>query len=108
MAGRPANAACRLDRRDPVIVDEAVDKRRAVAIDSLRPVGQEADRNAGLPDAITPCFWYLERLERIHSARCLLSQVRWYPTMLRPKSIDQQMLATKGLVGDSASPSLRS
>jgi hypothetical protein len=45
--------ACRLDRRDPFIVDEAVDKRRAVAIESrLRPVGQEADRNAGLPDGI--------------------------------------------------------
>jgi hypothetical protein len=26
--------ACRLDRGDPVIVDEAVDKRRAVAIES--------------------------------------------------------------------------
>jgi hypothetical protein len=26
--------ACRLDRRDPFIVDEAVDKRRAVAIES--------------------------------------------------------------------------
>jgi hypothetical protein len=101
--------ACRLDRGDPVIVDEAVDKRRAVAIESrLRPVGQEADRNAGLPEAITPCFWYLERIERIHSARWPLSQVRWYPKMLRPKSIDQQMLATKGLAGDSVSASLRS
>jgi hypothetical protein len=40
--------ACRLDRGDPVIVDEAVDKRRAVVIESrLRPVGQKADRNAG-------------------------------------------------------------
>jgi hypothetical protein len=28
--------------------------------------------------------------------------------MLRPKSIDQQMLATKGLAGDSVSASLRS
>jgi hypothetical protein len=35
-----------------------------------------------------------------------MSRVRWYPTMLRPKSIDQQMLATKGLAGDSASASL--
>src|ERR1700752_2088858 len=38
MAGRPANAECRrasrLDRRDPVIVDEEIDKRRAVAIES--------------------------------------------------------------------------
>jgi hypothetical protein len=41
-------SACRLDRREPVIVDEEVDKRRAVAIESrLRPVGQEADRNRG-------------------------------------------------------------
>jgi hypothetical protein len=37
----------RFDRRDPFIVDEEVDKRRAVAIKSrLGPTGQEADRNA--------------------------------------------------------------
>ena len=93
---------CRLDRRDPVIVDEEVDKRRAVAIESRPwPVGQEAGRNAGLPDAITLCFWYLERLERVHSAwrHCLGSAgiLQRYA-----KSIAQQMLATKGLTGGSA------
>jgi hypothetical protein len=76
--------ACRLNRRDLVIVDEESDECRAVTIKSRpRPVGQEAGRKAGLPDAITPCFGYSERLERVHSAQWSLSRVRWYPTTLR-------------------------
>src|SRR4051794_10536773 len=68
-------SACRLDCRDPVIVDEKVDKCRSVAIKSCpRPVGQEAGRNAGLSDPITLCFWHLERLEWVHSARWSLAR----------------------------------
>ena len=111
MAGRPVNAAPPVGSIAMIL--SLSTRRSTIAAPSrsrvrLRPVGQEADRNAGLPEAITPCFWYLERIERIHSARWPLSQVRWYPKMLRPKSIDQQMLATKGLAGDSVSASLRS
>jgi hypothetical protein len=41
--------ACRLDRRDPVIVDEQVDKRRAVAIESPTYIRDE-DASAILED----------------------------------------------------------
>src|ERR1700758_477004 len=59
--------AYRFDRCNLIIVDEEVDKCRAVAIEScFNAAGQEADRNAGLLDPIALRFWYLERPERIH------------------------------------------
>ena len=82
MAGRPAYAAP--PAGSIVIVDEEIDKCRTVAIKiCLWPIGQEADRNAGLPNAITLRFGYLKRLERVHSARWSLSWVRWYSTTAR-------------------------
>src|SRR5260370_15453417 len=91
---------CWFDRSDPLIVDEEVDKCRAVAINSgFRPAGQEADRNASLPDPIALRFWHLERLEQVHSTRCSPSRVRWRSYNPAPKSIEQQILATEGLTG---------
>jgi hypothetical protein len=92
--------ACRFDRSDPLIVDEEVDKCRVVAINSgFRPAGQEADRNASLPDPIALRFWHLERFEQVHRTRCSPSRGRWRSYNPAPKSIDQQMLATEGLTG---------
>src|SRR5580704_4819108 len=91
---------CWFDRSDLLIVNEEVDKCSAVAINSgFRPAGQEADRNASLPDPIALRFWHLERLEQVHRTRCSPSQGRWRSYNPAPKSIDQQMLETEGLTG---------
>src|SRR5580692_6987343 len=87
---------CWFDRSDPLIVNEEVDKCSAVAINSgFRPAGQEADRNASLPDPIALHFRHLERLEQVHSTRCSPSWVRWRSYNPAPKSIEQWMLATE-------------
>ena len=61
--------------------------------------GQEADRNASLPDPIALRFWHLERFEQVHSTRCSPSRGRRRSYNPAQKSIDQQMLATEGLTG---------
>jgi len=92
--------ACRFDRSDPLIVDEEVDKCCAVAVNSrFRRAGQETDRDASPPDPIALRLWHLECLEQVHGPRCSPSRVRWRSYNPAPKSIDQQMLATEGLIG---------
>ena len=57
--------------------------------------GQEAGRNASLPDPIAPHFWHLERLEQVHGNPVLTISRRWRSYNPVPKSLDQQMLADR-------------